>query len=146
MLFCGNGGSASDAQHLAAELSGRYYLDRPPLFAVALHENPAYLTAASNDYSYAGSLKRLTDAMGKAGDVIIGLSTSGNSENVIQAMELAKTKGMITAGFTGEGGGKLKSFCDFLIEIPSKDTPRIQESHMLLGHIVCEIVEAKIFA
>jgi D-sedoheptulose 7-phosphate isomerase len=145
VLWAGNGGSAADAQHLAAELSGRFYYDRPPLFSDALHVNTSYMTAVANDYSYDLVYARLTQAMGKKGDILIGLSTSGNSGNVINALIKAKELGMITAGFTGESGGKMKPHCDLLINIPSTDTPRIQECHMLLGHTVCEMVEMKMF-
>lgn len=145
VLWAGNGGSAADAQHLAAELSGRFYYDRAPLFSDALHVNTSYMTAVANDYSYDLVYSRLTQAMGKKGDILIGLSTSGNSGNVINALIKAKELGMITAGFTGETGGKMKPHCDLLINIPSTDTPRIQECHMLLGHTVCEMVEMKMF-
>ncbi len=145
VLFCGNGGSAADAQHLAAEFSGRYYYDREPLFSEALHVNTSYLTAVANDYCYDEIYSRLTKAMGRKGDVLIGLSTSGNSANVVKAIEMANSLGMITVGFTGESGGKLKDICQYLINIPSKDTPRIQEAHMLVGHIICEMVESNVF-
>lgn len=145
VLFAGNGGSAADAQHLAAELSGRYYYDRPPLSSEALHVNTSYLTAVANDYSYEEVYARLIKAVGNEGDILIGLSTSGNSKNVVNALIQAKKQGVITVGFTGLGGGKMKEHCDVLIEIPSKDTPRIQECHMLIGHAVCEIVEQKLF-
>lgn len=146
VLFCGNGGSAADAQHLAAELSGRYYFDRPPLDADALHVNTSYLTAVANDYSFDQIYSRLVTAAGKKGDVLIGLSTSGNSANVVNAMTEAKKLGYHTIGFTGQGGGKIKTQCDILIEIPSKDTPRIQECHMLIGHSICELVEQTLFS
>jgi D-sedoheptulose 7-phosphate isomerase len=145
VLWCGNGGSAADAQHLAAELSGRFYYDRPPLFSEALHVNTSYTTAVANDYSYDVIYSRLVKAMGRKGDVLIGLSTSGNSSNVIKAIEDANSIGMITASFTGESGGKLKGLAKYLINIPSSDTPRIQECHMLLGHTICELVEQKLF-
>ncbi len=145
VLFCGNGGSAADAQHLAAELSGRFYYDRPPLNSEALHVNTSYLTAVANDYSYDEIYARLIRGLGKKGDVLIGLSTSGNSANVVKAFMAATEKEMITAGFTGLGGGKMKAFSHFTIEVPSTDTPRIQEAHILLGHILCEYIEAKIF-
>lgn len=145
VLFCGNGGSAADAQHLAAELSGRYYHDRPPLFAEALHVNTSYLTAVANDYCYEEVFARLVRAMGRRGDVLIALSTSGNSANVVAAMKAARDAGMITAGFTGEGGGRMKEWSDVLIEIPSRDTPRIQECHMIIGHSICEEVEQILF-
>lgn len=145
VLFCGNGGSAADAQHLAAELSGRYYYDRPPLYAEALHVNTSYLTAVANDYSYDQIYSRMVEAAGKKGDVLIGLSTSGNSPNVLEAFKKAKELGMKTIAFTGKGGGKLKEFADILLDIPSTDTPRIQEAHILLGHILCEYIEKRIF-
>ena len=145
VLFCGNGGSAGDAQHIAAELSGRFYFDRPPLNAEALHVNSSYLTAVANDYSYDVIYERLVEARGKKGDVLVGISTSGNSENVLRALKKAKSLGMITVAMTGEGGGKMAKYADFLLAVPSKDTPRIQEVHILLGHIICEIVEAEIF-
>lgn len=145
VLFCGNGGSAADAQHLAAELSGRFYFDRQPLFAEALHVNSSFVTAVANDYGYDAVFARLVKAMGKKGDVLVGLTTSGNSENILNAFDIAKSLGMITVGFTGESGGKLKAKCDFLLNIPSTDTPRIQEVHILLGHIICELVESQLF-
>lgn len=145
VLWCGNGGSAADAQHLAAELSGRFYYDRPPLNSEALHVNTSYITAVANDYSYDVIYSRLIKAMGRKGDVLIGLSTSGNSANVIKALEEARALGMVTAGMTGETGGKMKDLCDYLINIPSQDTPRIQECHMLLGHTICELVEMKLY-
>ena len=145
VLWCGNGGSAADAQHLAAELSGRFYYDRPPLFSEALHVNTSYTTAVANDYSYDVIYSRLVDAMGNKGDVLIGLSTSGNSGNVVKAIEKANSKGMITVSFTGESGGKLKGISQYTINIPSSDTPRIQECHMLLGHTICEMVEMNLF-
>lgn len=145
VLFCGNGGSAADAQHLAAEFSGRYYFDRPPLPSEALHVNTSYLTAVANDYSYEEVYARLIRGMGQAADVLIGLSTSGNSPNIVRALEEAQKLGMITIGFTGAGGGKMKAHCDYLLEIPSTNTPRIQECHMLIGHSICELVEATLF-
>ena len=145
VLWCGNGGSAADAQHLSAELTGKYYYDRPPLFSEALHVNTSYITAVANDYSYGEIYARLVKAMGRKGDVLIGLSTSGNSENIIKALNIANEIGMITVGFTGETGGKMKDVCKYLINIPSKDTPRIQECHMLFGHTICELVETALF-
>ena len=145
VLFCGNGGSAADAQHLAAEFSGRFYYDRPPLFSEALHVNSSYVTAVGNDYSYDVIYSRLVQAMGREGDVLVGISTSGNSTNVVKALEVANELGMITVAMTGETGGKMKDVSKFLINIPSKDTPRIQECHILLGHVMCEIVEANVF-
>lgn len=145
VLFCGNGGSAADAQHLAAEFSGRFYIDRKALPAEALHCNSSYLTAVANDYSYDVIYARLVEGIGNSGDVIIGLSTSGNSKNIIKAFELAQQKNITTIGFTGATGGAMKNCSDYLINIPSTDTPRIQESHILLGHIICELVEAELF-
>ena len=145
ILFCGNGGSAADAQHLAAELSGRFYFDREPLYAEALHVNSSYLTAVANDYSYDEIYSRLVKAMGKEGDVLIGLSTSGNSGNVVNAFRTAKEQEMVTVGLTGESGGKMKELSDVLLNVPSNDTPRIQESHILIGHIICELIETNIF-
>lgn len=145
VLWCGNGGSAADAQHLAAELSGKFYYDRPPLFSEALHVNTSYTTAVANDYGYDFIFSRLIKAMGKKGDVLIGLSTSGNSPNVIKAIEEANKLGMVTACFTGETGGKMEKLGKYLINIPSSDTPRIQECHMLLGHTICELVEINLF-
>ena len=145
VLFCGNGGSAADAQHLAAEFSGRFYIDREPLFAEALHVNTSYLTAVANDYSYDLIYSRLIRGCGRKGDVLVGLTTSGNSANIIEAFKEAKNKEMITVGLTGATGGKLKAESDYLINVPSTDTPRIQESHILLGHIICQIVEERLF-
>lgn len=145
VLFCGNGGSAADAQHLAAEFSGRFYIDRDALPAEALHCNTSYLTAVGNDYSYDVIYARIIKGTGKKGDVLVGLSTSGNSKNVILAFEEARLKGMVTVGFTGATGGKMKDCSDFLINVPSTDTPRIQEAHILLGHIVCQLVEEQYF-
>ena len=145
VLFCGNGGSAADAQHLSTELSGRYYFDRPPLFSEALSVNSSFITAIANDYSFEKTFARMTEAMGRPGDVLIGLSTSGNSANVVAALKTGQKIGMTTVGLTGQGGGKLKAVSNFHIEIPSTDTPRIQECHMLIGHTLCEIVEQQIF-
>ena len=146
VLFCGNGGSAADAQHLAAEFSGRFYIDRDALPAEALHANTSYLTAVANDYSYDVIYSRLIKGLGNKGDVLVGLSTSGNSKNIVLAFEQAKSNGMITVGFTGAGGGKIKDISDYLINVPSTDTPRIQEAHILLGHIICQLVEEKYFS
>ena len=145
VLFCGNGGSAADAQHLAAEFSGRFYKDRDALPAEALHVNTSYMTAVANDYSFDVVYSRMINGIGKAGDVLVGLSTSGNSINILKAIETAKEKGIITIGFTGESGGKMKNECDILLNVPSTDTPRIQESHILLGHIICQLVEEQYF-
>ncbi len=145
ILFCGNGGSAADAQHLAAELSGRFYYDRPPLASEALHVNTSYLTAVANDYSFDEVYARMVKAYGNAGDLLIGISTSGNSTNVVKALEAAKSLGLKTACLSGQGGGQAKAYADYCIPIPSTDTPRIQELHMIIGHSLCEIVEKTIF-
>ena len=145
VLFCGNGGSAADAQHLAAEFSGRFYKDRKALPAEALHCNTSYLTAVANDYSYDVIYARLIEGIGNKGDVLIGLSTSGNSNNILKAFEIGKQIGITTIAFTGADGGKMKDNVDVLINVPSNDTPRIQESHIMVGHIICELVEAKLF-
>jgi D-sedoheptulose 7-phosphate isomerase len=145
LYFCGNGGSAADAQHLAAEFSGRFYIDRDALPSEALHCNTSYLTAVANDYSYDLIYSRLIKGIGKRDDILVGMSTSGNSVNIVKAFETARERGITTIGMTGEGGGKLKALSDHLIAIPSRNTPRIQEAHMLLGHIICELVEEKYF-
>lgn len=145
ILFCGNGGSAADAQHLAAEFSGRFYKDRKALPAEALHVNTSYLTAVANDYSFDVVYSRLLEGIGQDGDILVGLSTSGNSKNIINAFATAREKGIATIGFTGKSGGKLKEYSDILINVPSNDTPRIQESHIMIGHIICQLVEENIF-
>ena len=141
VLFCGNGGSAADAQHLAAEFTGRFYSDRNPLPSEALHVNTSFLTAVANDYSYDQIYERAIKAHGKPGDVLVAISTSGNSKNCLLAMQEAKRRGMVVVAFTGATGGKMKDDCEYLFNIPSNDTPRIQESHILIGHILCELVE-----
>jgi len=130
---------------LAAEFSGRFYKDRVALPAEALHCNTSYLTAVANDYGYEFVYSRLIEGIGQRGDILVGLSTSGNSVNIIEALKKAKEKGMLSICFTGEDGGKMKDMCDYLINVPSKDTPRIQESHIMIGHIICELVETKYF-
>lgn len=145
VYFCGNGGSAADAQHLAAEFSGRFYKDRKALPSEALHCNTSYLTAVANDYSYDVIYSRLIEGIARKGDVLIGLSTSGNSGNILKAFEMANSMGVITIGMTGAGGGRMKAISNYLIEVPSNTTPRIQESHILIGHIICELVEKNIF-
>jgi D-sedoheptulose 7-phosphate isomerase len=145
VLFCGNGGSAADAQHLAAEFSGRFYKDRAPLFAEALHVNTSFLTAVANDYSFERTYARMVQAMGKPGDILFGITTSGNSSNVILAIEEAKRLGMKTIAMTGASGGQVRDICDLLLNMPSIDTPRIQEAHIMVGHIICELVEADLF-
>jgi D-sedoheptulose 7-phosphate isomerase len=145
VLICGNGGSAADAQHIAAELSGKFYMDRDPLFAEALHVNSSYMTAVANDYSYDEVFARLVRAKGVTGDVLIGISTSGNSENIVRAIVEGRKKGLVTVGLTGDSPGKMKNLCQYLIKAPSDDTPRIQEAHITIGHIICEIVERRLF-
>jgi Phosphoheptose isomerase len=145
VFFCGNGGSAADAQHLAAELSGRFYFDRDPLPAEALHCNASYLTAVANDYGYDEVYARMIKGSAVEGDVLIGLSTSGNSTNILKAFEIAKTKNITTIALTGSSGGKMNGIVDFLLNVPSVDTARIQESHIMIGHIICELVEAQLF-
>ncbi len=145
VMFCGNGGSAADAQHLAAELSGKFYLDRHPLPAEALHVNSSYITAVANDYSFDRIYSRYVSGAGKEGDILIGMTTSGNSENIVQAFNAARENKIITIGLTGKNGGKIKQLSDFIIQVPSTVIPRIQEMHLLLGHIICEAVEKKMF-
>lgn len=145
VLFCGNGGSAADAQHLSAELSGRFRKDRPPLFAEALHVNTSFLTAVANDYSFAHVYARMLSAMGVAGDVLVVLSTSGHSANVLQAAHRANEMNINVIGLTGCDGGNLAEYCDIEIRIPSNNTARIQEGHILAGHLICELVEAGMF-
>jgi D-sedoheptulose 7-phosphate isomerase len=145
ILFCGNGGSAADAQHLAAEFSGRFYSDRPALYAEALHCNTSYITAVGNDYSYDVIYSRMIEGIGREGDVLVGISTSGNSKNIVNALNVSKSKKMICIGMTGDTGGEMKNCVDHLLNIPSNDTPRIQECHILLGHIICQLVEEKMF-
>lgn len=145
VLLCGNGGSAADAQHIAAELSGRFYYDRPPLAAEAAHVNTSYMTAVANDYSYNEVFARYIQAMGQEGDILIAISTSGNSANILKAIDRAKKSGMKVISLTGATGGEMRSVSDVLLNVPSVDTPRIQESHILMGHIICEIVEATLF-
>ena len=145
LMLCGNGGSAADAQHIAAELSGRFYIDRPPLDAEALHVNPSYITAVANDYGYEAIYERMVEAKAQKGDVLIAISTSGNSPNVLKAAKKAKELGVITIGFTGEKESELSAICDLCLQVPSNDTPRVQECHILFGHIICEIVESQLF-
>ena len=145
MLFCGNGGSASDAQHIAAELSGRFYTVRPPLYAEALHVNPSFMTAVANDFGYEATYARMIEAAGKKGDILVAISTSGNSPNVLKAVQKAKELGMKTVGFTGNNGGAMRDICDIMICTPSDDTPRVQEAHILVGHIICQLIEQEMF-
>ncbi|MEO0775566.1 MAG: D-sedoheptulose 7-phosphate isomerase [Bacteroidota bacterium] len=145
ILFCGNGGSASDAQHLAAELSGRFYFDREPLYAEALHVNSSALTAIANDYGYEEVFARMIGAKGQEGDVLVALSTSGNSPNILRAIQEAKKRFLVVIGMTAATGGKMAPHCDYLIKVPTQDTMRCQESHIMIGHLLCELVEAAIF-
>ena len=145
VLFCGNGGSAADAQHIAAELSGRFNYDRPPLFAEALHVNSSFMTAVANDYSFDEVYARMVKAMGKKNDVLIAISTSGNSPNIVKAVLQANELEMTTIGLSGESGGKLSDICSSMIKVPSGNTARIQESHIMIGHIICDIIEKSIF-
>ena len=146
VYFCGNGGSAADAQHLAAEFTGRFYSDWEPLPAEALHVNTSFMTAVANDYSYDEVYQRAVKAYGRKGDVLFGISTSGNSKNILLAQEEAKKRGMTVISFTGETGGKMKDQADYLFNVPSNDTPRIQETHILIGHIICQLVEEDLFS
>ena len=145
IILFGNGGSASDAQHIAAELSGRFYKDRKPLYAEALHVNTSYITAVANDYGYEETYARMVQAAGREGDILFGISTSGNSPNVVRALQKANEIGMISIGFTGKNGGKMNDICNKIIKVPSDDTPRIQEAHILIGHIICQLIEEELF-
>jgi D-sedoheptulose 7-phosphate isomerase len=145
LLLCGNGGSASDAQHIAAELSGRFIKERKPLYAEALHVNSSYMTAVSNDYGFEYTYSRMLEAIGKKGDVLIALSTSGNSENVVNAIKMANSLEMLSVGMSGASGGKIKELCQHNIIIPSSNTARIQEAHIIVGHIFCQIIEENLF-
>lgn len=145
MLLCGNGGSAADAQHIAAELSARFQFDRKPLYAEALHVNSSYVTAVANDYDYSKVFSRMVEAAGREGDILVGISTSGNSVNVLNALKQAKIQGMITIGLTGSNGGSMAELCDICIKVPSNNTARIQEVHILIGHILCEKIETTLF-
>jgi D-sedoheptulose 7-phosphate isomerase len=146
VYFCGNGGSAADAQHLAAEFSGRFYKNRKALPAEAMHCNTSYLTAVANDFGYDEIYARMVEGILEPGDVLFGLSTSGNSPNIVKAFEAARSRSIATIGFTGRQGGQLAALSDLLFNVPSDDTPRIQESHIMVGHIICQLVEAKFFA
>ena len=145
VFFFGNGGSAADAQHLAAEFTGRYLKERRPLPAMALSVNSSSLTAIGNDYGFDQVFARQLEALGRAGDVAVGISTSGNSSNVIRALEAAKARSIFAVALTGRSGGRMEAVADCTIRIPSDETPRIQEGHILTGHIVCEIVETALF-
>lgn len=145
-MFAGNGGSAADAQHLAGELVARFYFDRPGIPSIALTTDSSILTAIGNDYGYEKLFSRQVQAMGNEGDIFIGLSTSGNSPNILSALDVCKEKGIISIGLTGGTGGKMADRCDICIKVPSNDTPRIQESHILIGHILCCAIEQELFS
>jgi D-sedoheptulose 7-phosphate isomerase len=145
ILLCGNGGSAADAQHLAAELVSRYAYDRPGLPAFALTTDTSVLTAIGNDYGYDRLFARQLEAVGAAGDIFFGISTSGRSPNVLNAFDAARAKGLATVGMTGRAGGQMQGRCDYLLRVPSDSTPRIQEGHIAIGHAICQIIEAQIF-
>jgi len=144
-LIAGNGGSAADAQHIAGEFVSRFYFDRPGLASIALTTDTSILTAIGNDYGYEKLFSRQVQANGVKGDMFIGISTSGNSANVIEALKECRYKGIVTVGLTGEKGGKMAEMCDFCIKVPSIETPRVQEAHILIGHIICAVVEEAIF-
>ena len=146
VLFCGNGGSAADAQHLAAELSGKFYLDRPPIQAEACHVNSSFLTAYSNDYDFEVAYARYIESVGRPGDVLIAISTSGSSANVVKAAQKAQELDMRIIALTGSGGGELANIAQVCLKVPSTNTPRIQEAHILIGHLICEQVEQALFA
>jgi len=141
IFFCGNGGSAADAQHLAAELQGKFYLERRSMAAISLTTNTSIISAISNDYDYSYVFSRQLEGLGKRGDVVVGISTSGNSKNILKVFKTAKEMEITTIGLTGSTGGRMKELSDILINIPSNDTARIQEAHILIGHIICEMVE-----
>lgn len=144
-LLAGNGGSAADAQHIAGEFVSRFYFDRPGIPSIALTTDTSILTAIGNDYGYEKLFSRQVQAQGVEGDIFIGISTSGNSANIIEALKVCKEKGILSVGLTGESGGKMNELCDYCIKVPSSKTPRIQESHILIGHIICAIVEEELF-
>lgn len=145
IIFAGNGGSAAEAQHLAAELVGRYSLERPGIAALAVTSNTSIITAISNDLGFEKLYARQIEAVGKKGDVLISLSTSGNSTNILEGIKLAKKAGVVTIGMTGKSGGRMNRLCDLIIKVPSQETPRIQEAHILIGHIICSLIENGIF-
>ena len=145
ILFFGNGGSAADAQHLAAEMVGRFGPVRSPLAAIALSTDSSILTAVGNDYGYENVFARQIEALGQAGDTAIGISTSGNSPSVLNALDIARSKNLFTIGFTGETGGKMNERSEVLFRVPSRQTPRIQETHILLGHVMCELIDRQLF-
>ncbi|PZT47494.1 phosphoheptose isomerase [Helicobacter valdiviensis] len=144
-LLAGNGGSAADAQHIAGEFVSRFYFDRPGIASIALSTDTSILTAIGNDYGYENLFSRQVQAQGNKGDIFIGISTSGNSKNIIKALEVCKEKGIFSIGLSGESGGAMNELCDICIKVPSSCTPRIQESHIVIGHIICAIVEEELF-
>ena len=144
-LLAGNGGSAADAQHIAGEFVSKFYFDRPGIASIALTTDTSIITAIGNDYGYDKLFSRQIQAQGSAGDVFIGISTSGNSANLVEALRMCGQKGIKTIGLTGFTGGEMDSMCDLCIKVPSGETPRIQESHILIGHVICCIVEEKLF-
>ena len=144
-LIAGNGGSAADAQHIAGEFVSKFYFDRPGLASLALTTDTSIITAIGNDYGYEKIFSRQVQANGVKGDMFIGISTSGNSENILEALKECKDKGIVTVGLTGEKGGAMKELCDYCICVPSNETPRVQEAHILIGHIICAVVEEEIF-
>ncbi|WP_456457005.1 D-sedoheptulose 7-phosphate isomerase [Thermovibrio sp.] len=146
LLLCGNGGSAADAQHIAGELVGRFQLERKPLPAVALTTDTSVITAVANDYSFEEVFERQVDALGERGDVLLAISTSGNSENVVRAVKKAREKGLFTVGFLGKDGGTLKTLCHRSLIVKSNSTPRIQEVHITLGHVLCDFIEKYLFS
>lgn len=145
VLLAGNGGSAADAQHIAAEFVSRYAFDRPGLASIAFTTDTSMLTAIGNDYGYDQIFRRQLEANGRRGDIFIGISTSGNSANVLAALQSAQQLGIVAVGLTGQGGVKMEALCDYCLKVPSMNTPRIQESHIMLGHIICGMVEATLF-
>ena len=145
ILFAGNGGSAADAQHLAGELISRFHYDRPGLPAFSLSTDTSVLTAIGNDYGYENLFARQLEAVGNAGDVFIGISTSGRSPNIVKALQVARAKGVLTVGLTGHGGGQMPALCDHCLRVPSDSTPRIQEGHIAIGHTICMLIEQQIF-
>lgn len=146
VMICGNGGSAADAQHIAAELLGKFYMERKALPAIALNTNVSVLTAVANDYSYEDVFSRQVEGLGNKGDILIGISTSGNSKNILKAFEMAKKMDIKTVGLTGMSEGKMKGLSDVCLSVPSNVTPRIQESHITIGHVICEIIEKEMFS
>ncbi|WP_345969900.1 D-sedoheptulose 7-phosphate isomerase [Sulfurimonas sp. HSL1-6] len=144
-LIAGNGGSAADAQHIAGEFVSKFYFDRPGLASIALTTDTSILTAIGNDYGYEKLFSRQVQANSVEGDMFIGISTSGNSQNVVEALKTCKEKGIVTVGLTGENGGKMAELCDYCIKVPSNETPRVQEAHILIGHIICSVVEEALF-